>query len=172
MEDSEFLGRKWWRLKGRESSTSLSVSQLLATCFGIGFLPLAPGTWASLVAATAWFAVYALLPDAALAIHVVALLALIPLSWVVSGLAARQIGVEDPSVVVIDEVVGQTITLLLAPAGIWWFVAGFGLFRAFDILKPPPIRRCERFPGGLGITLDDVAAGIYGGLILWLVHAL
>jgi phosphatidylglycerophosphatase A len=172
MEVSEYLGRKLLRLKGRESSTSLSAARLFATCFGIGYLPLAPGTWASLVTATAWFAIYALFPRAAVVVHVIALACLVPMSWIASGLAARQMGVEDPSVVVIDEVVGQSITLLLSPVGIWWFLGGFALFRFFDILKPPPIRRCERFPGGLGITLDDLVAGMYGGLILWLIHAL
>lgn len=172
MEVSEYLGRKLLRLKGRESSVSLSAAQLFATCFGIGYLPMAPGTWASLVTTTGWFAVYALAPGAAPAVHLVALAVLLPLSWIASGLAARQMGIDDPSVVVIDEVLGQSITLLLSPVGIWWFLGGFALFRFFDILKPPPIRRCERFPGGLGITLDDLVAGVYGGLILWLIHAL
>ncbi len=170
MDASGYPERKLLRLRGRESA-SLSLAQLCATCFGIGRLPLAPGTWASLVTATAWFALYALLPRAALVAHLVALAVLLPLSWIASGLAARQMGVEDPSVVVIDEVVGQSIALLLAPVGIWWFLGGFALFRVFDILKPPPIRRCERFPGGLGITLDDCVAGLYAGLILWLIHA-
>lgn len=172
MEVSEFLGRKSLRQKGRERSASLSPSQLFATCFGIGYLPFAPGTWASLVTTTGWFAVYTLLPGAASVIHVAAVLVLIPVCWITAGRAARKMGVEDPSVVVIDEVLGQSIALFLAPVGIWWFLGGFALFRFFDILKPPPIRRCEAFPGGLGITLDDLVAGLYSCLILWLIHAL
>jgi phosphatidylglycerophosphatase A len=89
-----------------------------------------------------------------------------PLAWISGGIAARGFGEEDPSVVVIDEVVGQTIALLFVPVSLWYFIGAFALFRFFDITKPPPVRRCERLPGGLGILMDDCVAGIYAGLTI------
>jgi phosphatidylglycerophosphatase A len=74
---------------------------------------------------------------------------------------ARASGSKDPQIVVIDEVAGQIIALIAAPLAWKTFLAGFILFRAFDIVKPPPVRQLERLPEGTGIVLDDVAAGIY-----------
>jgi phosphatidylglycerophosphatase A len=74
---------------------------------------------------------------------------------------ARTSGKKDPSFVVIDEVAGQLIALIGVPIAWKSFLAGFILFRVFDILKPPPVRQLERLPEGTGIVLDDVAAGIY-----------
>jgi len=74
---------------------------------------------------------------------------------------SRASGVKDPQFVVIDEVAGQLIALIAAPLAWKTFLAGFILFRAFDIVKPPPVRQLERLPEGAGIVLDDVAAGIY-----------
>lgn len=84
-------------------------------------------------------------------------------------LEARGCGTKDPSHVVIDEVAGQLITLIGCP--ILWkpLLAGFILFRAFDILKPPPIRRLEKLPEGTGIVVDDLGAGIYGLIVLQLL---
>jgi phosphatidylglycerophosphatase A len=82
---------------------------------------------------------------------------------------ARQSGVTDPSFVVIDEVAGQMIALIAAPLRWKTLLAGFILFRAFDILKPPPLRLLEKIPGGAGIMLDDVGAGLYALAILQLV---
>jgi phosphatidylglycerophosphatase A len=75
--------------------------------------------------------------------------------------AARAAGAKDPQFVVIDEVAGQLISLIGVPLGWKTFLAGFILFRVFDIVKPPPVRQLERLPEGTGIVLDDVAAGIY-----------
>jgi phosphatidylglycerophosphatase A len=82
---------------------------------------------------------------------------------------ARTTGVKDPQFVVIDEVAGQLITLIAAPLAWKTFLAGFILFRAFDIVKPPPVRRLERLPEGTGIVLDDVAAGIYALAVMQLL---
>jgi phosphatidylglycerophosphatase A len=79
---------------------------------------------------------------------------------------ARQSGIPDPSFVVIDEVAGQMIALIGAPLRWKTLLAGFILFRAFDILKPPPLRRLEKIPQGAGIMLDDVGAGLYALAIL------
>jgi phosphatidylglycerophosphatase A len=83
-----------------------------------------------------------------------------------SSVAIRS-GLKDPQIVVIDEVLGQWITLAGASVLNWKsFLLAFVLFRLFDILKPPPIRRLERIPGGAGIVLDDVLAGVYGAIVL------
>jgi len=84
-------------------------------------------------------------------------------------LVARGAGVKDPQFVVIDEVAGQLIALIGAPLGWKSFLAGFILFRAFDIIKPPPVRQLEALPEGAGIVIDDVAAGLYAFLVLHLL---
>ena len=84
-----------------------------------------------------------------------------------STIVARESGLKDPSLVVVDEVAGQAIALLAAPEFGWKYaVAAFILFRAFDIVKPPPVRQLERLPRGWGIMMDDVAAGILACVLL------
>ena len=75
---------------------------------------------------------------------------------------ARACGLKDPQFVVIDEVAGQLITLIAVPIAWQSLLLGFILFRGFDIVKPPPLRRLERLPEGVGIVIDDVGAGLYG----------
>lgn len=82
---------------------------------------------------------------------------------------ARATGIKDPQFVVIDETAGQLITLIAAPLSWKSFLAGFILFRVFDILKPPPVRQLEKLPEGTGIVIDDVAAGVYGWIGLRLL---
>ena len=84
-------------------------------------------------------------------------------------LVARASGLKDPQFVVIDETAGQLITLVGAPLGWKTFLAGFILFRAFDITKPPPVRQLERLPEGTGIVVDDVGAGVYGWVVMQLL---
>jgi phosphatidylglycerophosphatase A len=83
--------------------------------------------------------------------------------------AARGSGIQDPFFVVIDEVAGQMVALIAVPLAWKSFVAGFILFRAFDILKPPPVRQLEAIPEGAGIVLDDVAAGLYAFFVVHLL---
>lgn len=85
---------------------------------------------------------------------------------------ARELGRKDPGQVVIDEVAGQLIPLCIAAPTWKYALAAFILFRGFDIWKPPPVRQLERLPGGTGIMLDDVAAGVYALLIVLLLQAL
>jgi phosphatidylglycerophosphatase A len=86
-------------------------------------------------------------------------------------LVARGAGVKDPQFVVIDEVAGQLVALIAVPLAWKSFLAGFILFRVFDIVKPPPVRQLEAMPAGAGIVLDDVAAGLYAfGVIHLLLH--
>jgi phosphatidylglycerophosphatase A len=141
---------------------------LVATFFGIGRLRPGPGTWASaatmlLSAALAHFLPLSLRTPIALALALFVVLIGIPAATRV----ARTSGVKDPQFVVIDEVAGQLVALIAVPLAWKSFLAGFILFRAFDILKPPPVRQLEALPEGTGIMLDDVAAGLYA---LGVVH--
>jgi len=143
-----------------------ALARIIATCFFLGNVPKAPGTAGSLGAlAVAWWlhASYEI-PGAGFAVY--ALLLLAPASWA-AGRLAEDVGKKDPQIVVVDEWVGQWITLAGAAALNWksWLGA-FLLFRAFDIWKPPPVRQLERIQGGPGIVLDDVMAGIYAALVL------
>jgi len=143
----------------------------IATSGGAGYFPVAPGTAGSavgvgIVAAIAALPLARIWQQAAIAALAISLCALGV--WA-AGQAEKHFGKTDPGQVVIDEVVGQMITLLLWPGATWkWLLAGFVLFRFFDVLKPFPARRLEHAPGGWGIMLDDVAAGIYGALALLL----
>ena len=134
----------------------------IATGGGSGNLPVAPGTWGSLVA----------LPCAA-ALHIVGgpwllsaaiLLAFVAGVWA-SGRYAAALGREDPGSVVIDEFAGQWLAIM--PVALDWryYVVAFVLFRFADIAKPWPCRAAERAPGGLGIMLDDIVAGVYAGML-------
>jgi phosphatidylglycerophosphatase A len=150
------------------SSAAGRVAYVLATWFGCGRSPVAPGTVGSLAAvALAALAEHFLgWPPWSLAVAVVAAL---PLAVWASHRAAADARIEDPSFVVIDEVVGQWATLAGATASNWKaLLAGFLLFRLFDIWKPAPARQLEKLHGGVGIMADDVMAGIYGALVLYL----
>ena len=150
------------------------IAWTLATWFGCGFWPKGPGTAGSLGA---------VLPAVLLAAYagwqpwwflVLAAVATPAGMWA-SGVVAVESGRKDPQIVVVDEVLGQWITLAGAAAWNWkTFLAGFVLFRLFDIFKPVPVRQLERLPGGIGIVADDLMAGVYGALVLaaagrWLV---
>ena len=146
---------------------------LIGTFFGAGLLQPGPGTYGSIAAVLLWYAAAHILHPrpAALAIGtaiaaVIATLIGIPAATIV----ARESGREDPGHVVIDEVAGQLITLIAIPAD--WRHAALSLlfFRLFDIFKPPPIRHFERLPGGTGIMLDDVAAGLFALAAAQLAH--
>jgi phosphatidylglycerophosphatase A len=136
---------------------------LAATFFGVGRLHPGPGTWASAATVLLWWLLTrwvtaAWQPWAAVLLAVMAVLAGIPAATRV----ARASGLKDPQFVVIDEVAGQLITLIAVPIAWQSLLLGFILFRGFDIVKPPPVRRLERLPEGVGIVIDDVGAGLYG----------
>lgn len=82
---------------------------------------------------------------------------------------ARSVGKSDPSIVVVDEAAGQILAVVAVPVEWKYLLVGFILFRGFDIFKPPPLRRLERFPGGWGIMLDDLGAGLYALAVLQLL---
>ena len=148
------------------------MTTLVATWFGAGFLPIAPGTWGSLatipvahVAATVW-GVWGL-AGFALAVSIIGIHA--------SGVTARLRGATDPSEVVVDEVAGQAIALIpvyaLVPPGATLFriaivLVAFFLFRILDVWKPGPIGWLERLPGGFGIMADDILGGAVAGAMV------
>jgi phosphatidylglycerophosphatase A len=143
---------------------------LVATFFGVGRLRPGPGSWASAVTVLLWAVLaYGLSPSlrtpVAIALALLVTLIGIPAAtWV-----ARASGLKDPQFVVIDEVAGQLVTLIAVPLAWKTFLAGFILFRGFDIVKPPPVRQLERLPEGTGIVLDDVAAGLYSLIVMHLL---
>jgi phosphatidylglycerophosphatase A len=140
---------------------------LVATLFGVGRLRPGPGTWASGVTVLLWAAVAHTLPPTATTAVAIVLAVVICLVGIPSAtLVARASGRKDPQIVVIDEVAGQLIALIAVPLTWKTFLAGFILFRAFDIIKPPPVRQLERLPEGTGIVLDDVGAGIYALIVM------
>jgi phosphatidylglycerophosphatase A len=178
------------RAPGKKRSAIDYLALALATC-GVGFLPLAPGTWGSMVGV----ALYLLLRVASLrfinalysvevvnrplveSLYMTLSMALIICLTAAGVWAATRaeglLGRKDPGAVVLDEVAGQLIAFLFIPLSLnlrWWMVlAGFLLFRLFDIWKPYPVRRLEALESGLGIMADDVLAGIYAAVCLLLL---
>jgi len=135
--------------------------------FGAGLLPKAPGTAGTLVAIPIVMLVAACGWQVHALFAAVAVLVGIPLC----GASARRLGVHDHPGIVWDEIAGYLITMLAVPATWQWLIAGFVLFRFFDILKPWPIREADHsLTGGLGIMLDDVIAGLFAGAILFAMH--
>jgi phosphatidylglycerophosphatase A len=143
------------------------------TFFGIGILPGGPGTWASLATAAVWyFAARATHPSSEWLIvsTFIAAAVVMVVGVPAASIVERESGKQDPGQVVIDEVAGQLTALLFTPVEVWHVVLAFALFRFFDILKPPPVRQLEQLHGGLGIMVDDVAAGFYALLAGLVVH--
>ncbi len=137
-------------------------ARLTATFFGTGYLRPGPGSWGSAATVLLWWLI-ARNVAAPQQPYVCAVLAVVAIAIGIPAatLVARASGKEDPQFVVIDETAGQLITLIAAPITWKCLLAGFILFRAFDIVKPPPIRLLERLPEGTGIVVDDVGAGLY-----------
>ncbi len=143
-----------------------------ATWFGCGYTPKGPGTAGSLAALLIAIGLHNWLAIGPIWIGVLGVLLIPPGIWA-AGVVAREIGRTDPGIVVIDEVIGQWITLAGAGTLNWksWLGA-FALFRVLDIWKPWPARQLESLHGGTGIIADDVMAGIYGALVLYLAWCL
>ena len=140
---------------------------LVATFFGVGRLRPGPGTWGSLATALLWWLLASHIPVASRVPVILGLIVIVVAIGIPAAtLEERACGKKDPSHVVIDEVAGQLVTLIACPIVWQALLAGFILFRAFDILKPPPVRALERLPGGTGIMIDDVGAGIYALIVL------
>ena len=141
---------------------------LLATGFGVGLVPRAPGTAGSILAlAPAW-----LMFDLPLPWRVAVALAVVVLAVWVCGESARRLAVHDHPAIVLDEIAAMLLLSLLIDPSVPWLLAALVLFRVFDIAKPWPIRAVDRaVPGGLGIVLDDVLAALFAAVCLVAVDA-
>jgi phosphatidylglycerophosphatase A len=140
---------------------------LLATGFGVGNSPIAPGTLGTLLA----IPVYYFLSNISSPIYEITLIGFFFLSGWISENAEIFFGKKDDPRIVIDEMIGFLIAMLWVPKTTGFIIIGFFLFRFFDIIKPFPIRRLEkRLKGGFGVVLDDVMAGVYANIILQLIY--
>ena len=134
------------------------LANYFSTVVKIGYLPLAPGTWGSLAALAFW---YLILPTISSITFIVIIVIILVLGIYTSSITESVLDKKDPSIIVIDEWVGQWIALLFLPKLFVWGIVAFALFRLFDIWKPYPIHRLDNIKGGFGIMIDDVLAGIY-----------
>jgi phosphatidylglycerophosphatase A len=134
----------------------------IATLGFVGYLPVAPGTWGSLVSA-----VFVAFLDPSSAVQAILIVTGFVIGTISSTVAERVIGQTDSGHIVIDEFIGFLVSVVYLPQTYGYLIAAFFLFRFFDILKPFPIRQAERsLKGGFGIMTDDVLAGIYTNAIL------
>jgi phosphatidylglycerophosphatase A len=138
------------------------VSIAIATGLGSGYSPFAPGTAGSAVGLLLFWPLH----KAPAMIQVAAVAILFLVGVAASTRVARGLGIEDPGIVVVDEVVGMWTSLLFLPFTPATAIAGFVLFRIMDVFKPYPARQFESLPGGWGIMADDLMAGIYANLLL------
>jgi phosphatidylglycerophosphatase A len=135
----------------------------VGTFFGAGLLKPGPGTYGSIAALILWYVAAHIFHPSLLALSIgtaIAAIAAMLIGIPAATIVANESGREDPGHVVIDEVAGQLFALIALPSVPGYAVLGLILFRAFDIFKPWPVRRFEALPGGTGIMMDDVAAGL------------
>ena len=146
--------------------------EMIATGLGVGHFPYGPGTMGALLAILIWYPITTMANHTTWFLITLALILAFTLLGAWSSTVAERYWGEDPSRVVIDEVVGQWITLLAVPAVFsWWHVlAAFVLFRFFDIVKPLGVRKMENFKSGWGIMADDILAGCYGAILIYLLN--
>lgn len=169
----------------------LDYFSLAVTTFGVGYLPLAPGTWGSMVGVAIYLGfrnVEMLLQGSGTssgwtndqisawmhAGNLILFLLFCLLGIWAAGRATKLFKHKDPSQAVVDEVIGQLIVFLFVPFTISWplVLTGFLLFRLFDIWKPYPIDSLQNLPTGIGVCADDILAGVYGGAVLALIYAI
>ena len=136
----------------------------IATCAHVGYAPVAPGTFGSAVGLVVYYLVRR---QASTAVELGAIALIIVVGLWSATEAEHHFGGIDPGPVVIDEVIGMLITLALHPVNVAGATVGFFVFRVLDVVKPWPARRLELLPGGFGVVLDDVMAGVYGNLLMW-----
>ncbi|MFO7958438.1 MAG: phosphatidylglycerophosphatase A [Candidatus Brocadiia bacterium] len=147
--------------------------KLIGSALGLGYLPVAPGTWASAAAAGVYWLVRLGFGNVASAVAAVLCLLTLALGVGAGTRAEKVYGKEDPGHFVLDELAGQWLTYAL----FWWgspaltVVTGFLTFRLLDVLKPFPVRRLEKLPGGWGVMTDDLGAAVYAAVLSWLVGA-
>jgi phosphatidylglycerophosphatase A len=144
-------------------------ASFFATGFGVGFVPLAPGTAGSLLGVVYWWGLTRISLWFAWPIA----LAVIVFAMWSAGVTANEMRKLDPPAVVIDELAAIPIALAGVPPVMWKVLLGFFFFRLFDVWKPPPVRQAQKFAGGMGIVLDDVFAAFYScattHVVLWFI---
>jgi len=149
-----------------------AMAMAVATVGGLGYAPIAPGTFGSAAGLLLWWIVP---PTWTVVQLVLIVLTMLAGAWAATA-AEAYLHTTDPGPVVIDEVMGMIVTLFLVPVSWRGALLGFLLFRLFDIVKPFPARRLERLPGGVGIMADDFAAAVYANVALraclWLLPSL
>lgn len=141
--------------------------KLLSTFFYIGYLPFIPGTFASIFALFLFY----LIKDNLFA-YISLVFLLLVLGFLVTTQAEKIFAKKDPPIVVVDEVCGMLLSLVLVPYDLKLVIAGFGLFRIIDAIKPYPINRIQNLRGSLGIMGDDILSGLYTNLVLQIVARL
>lgn len=162
MKSAHSSGRLTFGRAFRESGLKTRTALIISSWFGVGLVPRTPGTAGTAAALPAVLLVYAAGPLGGLLIIVLFVLIAV---WG-AGETERALRRPDPREVVSDEVAGFMVTMYLLPFTWPYLLAGFMLFRLFDIIKPFPIRSLERISGGTGIILDDLAAGVMANLVL------
>lgn len=155
------------RKRGKSAKVSRAIYEHIATLGPVGYMPIAPGTFGTLAA----LVILLLLKPSAPAVAVLLVL-LSAIGVVASDEAERMSGEKDPPHIVIDEAAGYLFAMAFLPQTPVYFAASFALFRAFDILKPPPIRRLQRLAGGVGVMADDVVSGVFTNVILQICRLL
>lgn len=138
------------------------VARMIATGLGSGYSPVAPGTAGSAVGLLLFWPLARLHPAAQVALT----LALVVAGVAAASHVARRLGIEDPGVVVVDEVAGMWVTLLFLPLTPFTAILGFFAFRVMDVFKPYPARQLEQLHGGWGIMADDLMAAVYANLLV------
>jgi phosphatidylglycerophosphatase A len=145
------------------------LAKIISTFFGVGYFPKAPGTMGSLAA----LIVYWICPEINSLQLVSIILGITAIGIFTATITENEMknklgkdkGI-DPGIIVIDEVIGMLIALVAVPKATLFLITAFILFRIFDIIKPYPVRRMEKFSGGWGIVLDDVIAGIFANIVI------
>jgi phosphatidylglycerophosphatase A len=151
----------------RPSRAAARAALVLATAFGAGYAPVAPGTAGSAVALVIlWLVPFS--PAGLVAFFVVVTLAG---TWA-AHVAEAALGEKDPGAIVIDEVAGMTLAVLALPRTVPVLLTAFVLFRVFDVVKPFPAGRAQALPGGLGVMVDDLIAGLYALVVVAALRAL
>ena len=174
----------------RKPEGIVDYTALALTTWGVGYLPGAPGTYGSVIAVAIYIGLQRVITSIEISIFhtsghtpasdawthsaVAVLLAIFILLGIwAAGRSVELLGNSDPNEAVVDELIGQFVTFLFIPFGLTWpfILAGFILFRIFDIWKPYPINDLQILPGGLGVCADDIVAGVYAGVCLAIGYA-
>jgi phosphatidylglycerophosphatase A len=150
----------------------MKISKFFYTGFGSGLSPVAPGTFGTLVGALLCFLEYRIFGDNSIYVNIAVIILFLYPAIKLGDIAERDLKSKDPQMVVLDEIFGYFFAVLFFTFTWKIAIAAFLLFRFFDILKPYPICRLQNCKGGFGIFIDDVVAGIFSNIVLWITVVL